>query len=193
MELTTLIERCESQSEETKKGRGWVKGMPKSEAHKRKIAESLKGKMTGPHHPSFGKPKSEESKKKQSESLKIMYARRKTDEVPLDRKMKLGYVLIKADGHPKSSKLRLGNFIYEHILVMEKHLGRYLEPYESVRHINKIRSDNRIENLELWPPTETEIMREAKSVGVGGVHLMLPKRWLGKTVRCVLVERGDKK
>jgi hypothetical protein len=103
-----------------------------------------------------------------------------------------GYVLIKADGHPKSSKLRLGNSIYEHILVMEKHLGRYLEPYESVRHINKIRSDNRIENLELWPPTETEITREAKSVGVG-VHLMLPKRWLGKTVRCVLVDREDKK
>ena len=70
MELTTLIGRCESQSEEKKKGRGWVKGMPKSEAHKRKISESLKGKMAGSLHPLFGKHPSEESKKRMSESKK---------------------------------------------------------------------------------------------------------------------------
>jgi hypothetical protein len=63
------------------------------------------------------------------------------------RKELAGYILIRApEDHPHA---RNDGSIYEHRLVMEQHLGRYLTAGEVVHHINGVRDDNKIENLQL--------------------------------------------
>ena len=57
-----------------------------------------------------------------------------------------GYVYIYKSDHPYPADK---HYVLEHRLVMEKHLGRYLRSDEEVHHINGIRHDNRLENLQL--------------------------------------------
>lgn len=58
-----------------------------------------------------------------------------------------GYLKELCKGHPAADR---NGYVMQHRLVMERSLGRYLEPCERVHHKNGKRDDNRPENLELW-------------------------------------------
>lgn len=64
---------------------------------------------------------------------------------------KRGYVMIFMPEHPHADQ---GRYVFEHRLIMEQAIGRYLETHEEVHHKNGITTDNRIENLELMTKSE---------------------------------------
>lgn len=70
-----------------------------------------------------------------------------------------GYRMVWAFNYPGSHQ----NVIAEHILVIEKKLGRLLKLGEEVHHINHIRTDNRPENLVIFS-SHSEHLRNAKHI-----------------------------
>jgi HNH endonuclease len=59
-----------------------------------------------------------------------------------------GYVEVYSPEHANASEAR--GTVLEHRLVMAEALGRPLTANENVHHLNGVRDDNRLENLELW-------------------------------------------
>lgn len=75
------------------------------------------------------------------------------------RIMARGYVKIHMPEHPAAN---VNGYVWEHRLVMEKMIGRYLKQREVVHHRNGIRCDNRPENLQLFSENKLHLAHELK-------------------------------
>ena len=65
-----------------------------------------------------------------------------------------GHVLVKSSSHPRANK---NGYVLRSRLVMEKILGRYLDPGEIVHHKNKSVADDHPENLKYFPSQSEHI------------------------------------
>ena len=81
-----------------------------------------------------------------------------------------GYIYVLKPEHPYPTQ---NQYVKRSRLVMEESLGRYLESHEQVHHKNKIRNDDRIENLELTSLSQHNRIHQK-------TKLMMEKRYVGR-------------
>lgn len=108
----------------------WNKGVPMTDEVKARVSQSCKG-----------------IKKPKIAALKRLERGPKHNQWKGGRTISPnGYVWVHCTEHPKANH----GYVAEHRLVMEKSLGRYLEPKEVVHHIDGNPSNNDLVNLMLF-------------------------------------------
>lgn len=127
-----------------------LKGKSLSAESRRKISDSLKGRTAwnkgtvGLCKANSGSFKKGEHRSKRTEFKKGQISREKHPQWKGGvHKLTNGYLVENCPGHPRAYR----NEVYQHILVAEKKLGRYLNKGEVVHHLNGIKDDNREENI----------------------------------------------
>lgn len=73
-----------------------------------------------------------------------------------------GYVFVFKPDHPFAD---CRGYVQRSRIVMEKHLGRYLNPEEIVHHKNAIKGDDRIENFKLFPNKSKHTKHHRPKIG----------------------------
>lgn len=106
---------------------------------------------------------SEESRNKMSESSKCHY--NGLNGYGHTKRHPKGYILCYVPDHPFAHK---DGYAMLHKVLMEIHIGRYLTEKEVVHHINGIRDDNSLDNLELMTAHDHMSMHTKKRNQKGG-------------------------
>ena len=109
-----------------------------------------------------------------------------------------GYVVVYKPDHPSAMQSKnWEGYVYEHILVAEKKLGRELRPDEVVHHLDTLKSNNTPSNLLVLEKSQHPVIHAwissgapiSKDIGENGVNSV--KATLEQTHRCANPDCGE--